>query len=645
MVNKKIRIVIVILLFSILAVSLLIAGRLTGFVSWPSAPRSPSSPGEIAECIDNCSAGERICSGNGFKSCGDYNEDGCLEFGNLTLCSSGQKCTNGVCIAEKTSCKNECSAGARECYGSGYRICESDSLGCLKWGSYGCGGDEKCINGNCVPRCGESDWQSSLSPKECPSSGKQNRTWSKIGTCEDGIVKPEKEGIACNYQKPVCSQFTYSEWGDCGGSNIQTRTILSKLPENCEGGEAILSRTCNYVPFCTENQTISCDAVENGVVSGYKSKCKNNNWTNENTCKSECNPGFIKNFDRCILASEPREISGGSIKIEKSENRIVLKNNNTNKTILSIENLTDESKIRNIKITRSNMSENKEYVIINNLTLESSQRKTVYLEKKNQSSNAVCIADREVSNLGDILKGSVYCIKCPGDYTGYTSGPYEEFKCEIEENVLIISGLRHSGVVEDYMYCGDGLCASDEGCSSCPSDCGVCPIGTGNPGGGGSSGARQVYDNSGQANRSIGLTNGSPRISTGSGNHSPSLINNNSGSSGIDRSGDASYIRKVIGNLYFIVGLAVLALILVITLTIRKKSRQNNAENQKTAKDSLSDDSEINFLLAEGEKCLGENNLEGAKEIYNKISRIYDSSKTQEVYNKLLEFYNEIEQS
>lgn len=49
------------------------------------------------------------------------------------------------------------------------------------------------------PVCTEANWSSSLSPTPCPSSGTQTKTWTKIGTCTDGVTHPSTETVACTY--------------------------------------------------------------------------------------------------------------------------------------------------------------------------------------------------------------------------------------------------------------------------------------------------------------------------------------------------------------------------------------------------------------------------------------------------------------
>ena len=60
------------------------------------------SPG--ASCENDCEAGERRCSAseNGYESCGDYDSDGCLEWGGLVACAADDTCSEGSCGTAQT---------------------------------------------------------------------------------------------------------------------------------------------------------------------------------------------------------------------------------------------------------------------------------------------------------------------------------------------------------------------------------------------------------------------------------------------------------------------------------------------------------------------------------------------------------------
>lgn len=46
--------------------------------------------------------------------------------------------------------------------------------------------------------CLESDWESTLSPEDCPQSGQQLKTWTKFGTCTAGITH-SAETVSCTF--------------------------------------------------------------------------------------------------------------------------------------------------------------------------------------------------------------------------------------------------------------------------------------------------------------------------------------------------------------------------------------------------------------------------------------------------------------
>ena len=102
-----------------------------------------------------------------------------------------------------------------------------------------------------APPCTESNWTYVL-PSACSSSGTQVKTWSKIGNCEGGVSHPASETVGCNYQSSTCTLFTYSNWSTCNQSGVQTRTIVSVYPLGCAGGNPITSQVCTY-SICPTN--------------------------------------------------------------------------------------------------------------------------------------------------------------------------------------------------------------------------------------------------------------------------------------------------------------------------------------------------------------------------------------------------------
>jgi len=68
-------------------------------------------------------------------------------------CGSGQQCQNNACVTPAPSCTNQCTNGARICSGNGFQFCSDyNGDGCTEWGSVqSCGGGQVCSGqGQCV---------------------------------------------------------------------------------------------------------------------------------------------------------------------------------------------------------------------------------------------------------------------------------------------------------------------------------------------------------------------------------------------------------------------------------------------------------------------------------------------------------------
>lgn len=100
-------------------------------------------------CTDECEAdGEAQCSLGGVQSCGQYDEDACLDLSDVVPCSQGLVCSSGVCAA---SCSDECEQGAARCSGNGLQACGPwTDTGCLSWGTpVSCGSAATCVGDRC----------------------------------------------------------------------------------------------------------------------------------------------------------------------------------------------------------------------------------------------------------------------------------------------------------------------------------------------------------------------------------------------------------------------------------------------------------------------------------------------------------------
>jgi hypothetical protein len=122
-------------------------------------------------CLVECGrVGDRTCDGNGFRECGAHDADTCLEWGDLNPCPGGTFCSRGECT---TTCQNECAPdGHTECYGNGYRVCGNfDADPCLEWNQVNCGAGKSCVNNACVDSSACTSTCTTTGAKKCISDG------------------------------------------------------------------------------------------------------------------------------------------------------------------------------------------------------------------------------------------------------------------------------------------------------------------------------------------------------------------------------------------------------------------------------------------------------------------------------------------
>ena len=113
-------------------------------------------------CVDACLFSGQTCAAEGgiVNACLDADGDGCKELSQVDVCEAGtERCDGGHCIA--TTCDVTCELGTTRCQGeTGFQVCgDFDNNGCLEFGGpvTPCDGADVCFAG----ACGEN------APREC----------------------------------------------------------------------------------------------------------------------------------------------------------------------------------------------------------------------------------------------------------------------------------------------------------------------------------------------------------------------------------------------------------------------------------------------------------------------------------------------
>jgi hypothetical protein len=206
--------------------------------SGPMCQVDVSQPSATKVCADN-----KVYTGEGMT---------------VNYCNSDSDCPGTICTYNFCSERpvNQCATpGSRTCV-SGDSSKYLECLSSLRWsGNLNCASGTECSGGQCVRTCTESDWSSGLSPTVCPSSGTQTRIWQKVNTCAGGVQKTNEE-VSCTYVAPALSNCTNSDYtstvspANCPSSGTQTKTY-TKIG-NCAGTKNPETLTCNpNTPNCT----------------------------------------------------------------------------------------------------------------------------------------------------------------------------------------------------------------------------------------------------------------------------------------------------------------------------------------------------------------------------------------------------------
>lgn len=215
------------------------------------------SQGQCAtSCSDGCSvAGARKCEGDAVVTCGDPDQDGCLDWDGSSACEAGQTCSTGACALD---CSDECDvAGTKACEGGGVKTCGAfDADPCLEWGdAVPCGAGATCSNGFCSATCSD----------ECARAGEVQCSGGGVSTCGAFDADPCLEWgdpVACEAERVcvggACVETCTSECGPLGARVCATggyRTCGDDDGDGCLTWSATVA--CGATASCVEGACLS----------------------------------------------------------------------------------------------------------------------------------------------------------------------------------------------------------------------------------------------------------------------------------------------------------------------------------------------------------------------------------------------------
>ncbi|MBS3118521.1 LDL receptor domain-containing protein [Candidatus Woesearchaeota archaeon] len=194
------------------------------------------------ECVYD---GAKACTSDfkGRKECGDFNSDGCLEWGKYHTCEADEECSwgkcvslcdltdywqcdNGICIPDSLLCDKE-----KDCSGG------EDEDGCCKQDTDYCG-EYSCINGKCTDCYVDA-------PNECINEGNYWAIYS-VDSCGNQLSKFPIESCTlqsyCSNGECISKTVNCSSDADCDLDDICKESVGKCFPAPaplCTGGSCI----------------------------------------------------------------------------------------------------------------------------------------------------------------------------------------------------------------------------------------------------------------------------------------------------------------------------------------------------------------------------------------------------------------------
>ena len=249
----------------------------------PCGPDAPSCSLGVcrSECVDECAQGETRCAGpSGMQQCGNVDSDSCLEWKDVVTCADGQTCSNGQCA---DTCTDECAEGDVSCRDSGVVHCgDLNADGCLEWGPVmPCDSGQSCQAGACqavdsctdectaamcngmtLTQCGNYDLDPCLEPSPGTSCVPSDPCME--GRCTvDGCQSAPK---VCNDPpSPTCVDAntlrTFMSSGTCSAGTCTYPHSDTTCPSGCDAGSCVdgcAGVTCDSPPSVCYQSTGTC---------------------------------------------------------------------------------------------------------------------------------------------------------------------------------------------------------------------------------------------------------------------------------------------------------------------------------------------------------------------------------------------------
>ncbi len=274
-----------------------------------------------SNCSDECTSGTKACESNTLMTCGDYNGDGCVEWGDPYTCPD--QCQIDHCIS---NCSNECPSGTRRCAGDGFQVCsDSNGDGCTEWGNtQSCGTGKVCTgdgicSDQCVSQCGANQHRcvpGENKYQDCVCSDDACCDWGDPVECDAGQSCSNGQCVSCENE---CSPAGARQCADgtsfqvCGNIDDDPCTEWSE-PSDCDQGMVCVKGTCTIpcedecsgtgARACTEDnrgyKTCGNYDTDSCLEWGDTKECEPTEICSEGVCQFNCADECAAGEARCL---------------------------------------------------------------------------------------------------------------------------------------------------------------------------------------------------------------------------------------------------------------------------------------------------------------------------------------------------------
>jgi hypothetical protein len=270
-----------------------------------------------AACVNECADGTRQCAAGGAQTCGNFDDDECTEWSEAVPCDLNETCSNGEC---SLTCSNECGQlNARQCSGAGFQTCgNTDDDGCLEWGlEQGCPAGQVCANGECRGQCSNECAEGSV---QCAGNGTQAcgnfdedpcLEWASVVPCADG------EGCSNGRCAAACGNECINGGTRCAPGGVQTcgnsdadectdwgPAVACPGDQVCSNGECAAS-CADECPVgaarCAANGVETCGNFDGDACSEWSlgTPCPNGQFCSSGACAAACSDECVRGSVQC----------------------------------------------------------------------------------------------------------------------------------------------------------------------------------------------------------------------------------------------------------------------------------------------------------------------------------------------------------